>query len=121
MLFLIIFYSLSSFSTSLSVDEILKADDARNLKSLVLNARDKEFSRLLCQYQKQNQTPEFACLEFGMSSCLELKMKDLNLKMLESILKLPSLSEDCRSYLMEKEKIFQYRQKDKVLGFKLDE
>ena len=105
-------------SKALSLEMILKANDAVSLKSLVKKDSQKAFLTSLCEKQKQNNKIPLACFELSLKAdpfCLSLRIKHLDLEGLNKALQSDFLSLPCRQYLKKKQKILIYRQKDFLL------
>ena len=103
---------------ALSLDQILRANDAKSLRSYVKKWERENFLRILCQKQKENKKPPVACYELGLNVdtwCLSLTWENLNLTILTQALRSKFLSSSCRKYLKKKQRILLYRKKDLLL------
>ena len=63
---------------SLSLEQILNANDAKSLKSSVQQHKSRSFLKILCEKQKEKQRPPTACYEISLNAdflVLSLKVK----------------------------------------------
>ena len=114
-LFFLLFFFVSFDSQALLLDKILRFNDAASLKSYIKENNQKNFLKILCEKQKENQRIPLACYELSLDAdfwCLQLDVEKLNLKILNSSLSSKSLSLVCREHLQEKQKLLLYREKD---------
>ena len=101
---------------TLSLDAILRANDAVSLNSYIKKSKNKAFLKILCENQKKSQAIPTACYELSLKAdmwCLNLK--NLRIKALDQALKSSFLSSSCRDHLKRKRKLLLYREKDKLL------
>ena len=101
---------------SLPLDFILKTQTTTELKNYIEQERNKSFLIELCKKQKEKEKIPIACYQLGEKAdpwCLKLKLEDLRqLSGIQTALKLPFLSPNCKNYLKSREKILKYREKD---------
>lgn len=117
-LFVFFLFLVPSDLRALSLEMILKADDATSLKSLLKKDAEKAFLTSLCEKQKQNNKIPLACFELSLNAdpfCLSLRIKHLDLEDLNKALQSEFLSLPCRQHLKKKQKVLIYRQKDFLL------
>lgn len=116
--FLIYFLFMVFDLRALSLDKIFRLNDAKSLRAYVKKQNHQTFLNFLCKKQKENKKPPLACYELSLtedSSCLNLKLKNLNLEILNKSLKSKFLTPSCRKHLRKKKKILIYRKKDFLL------
>ena len=116
--FLTFLFFTNCYLQALTLDSLLKANDAASLKSYIKGQNRITFLKILCKKQKEFRKPPIACYELSLSAdfwCLSLKIEDLNLKVLEEALQSSFLPSICHKYLKEKQKILFYRKKDVLL------
>jgi len=116
--FLFFIFFINCFSGAVSLDYILKFDDAVSLNQYIKQQSHYIFLKILCERQKENKKPPTACYELSLpadSWCLSLKIRDLNLEILNQALQSSFLTSVCREHLKEKQKILLYRKKDFLL------
>lgn len=110
---------LASDSTSaLSVEEILKINNATSLKAQIQQRKNQDFLKRLCWKQKENNKTPTACYQLQKPAdnwCLNLQTGDLNMEILKVTLESSFLSSSCRKHLKQKEKVLLYRRKDLLL------
>lgn len=115
---LLFFYCLGFELEALSLDTILRADNAASLKRHVKKQNQRDFLKILCEKQKSQKKVPMACYELSLSAdpwCLKLRLNDLEFESVEKALKSPFLSSICRKHLNNKKKILIYREKDFLL------
>ena len=111
---LLVYFLFTGFDLkALSLDKIFRFDDAKSLRSYLKRQNYQTFLKILCKKQKEKKPP-LACYEFFLaedSLCLDLKLKNLNLEILNESLKSKFLTPPCRKHLKKKKKILIYRKK----------
>ena len=117
MSYFLLFFAFFHFSLSaLSLESILKADNAVSLRLLIQKQKQKDFLKKLCAKQKETRKIPTACYQLSLTAdfwCLNAKLEDLRLlKSLENALKSKFLSKKCKNRLQKQKKILMYRQKD---------
>ena len=101
---------------SLPLDFILKTQTTTELKNYIKQEQSKSFLIELCKKQKEKEKIPLACYQLGEKAdpwCLKLKLEDLRqLSGIQTALKSPFLSPNCKNHLKSREKILKYRGKD---------